>query len=62
MTKTEFLKPWKTHLVFGVPFLALVGFNAIYSIGSGEAPGRAIWEAFAGVRPIEYLMYLAFWY
>jgi hypothetical protein len=62
MTKAEFLKPWKVHLAFGVPFLALLAFNIIYSVTGGAALGQAIWEGFAAVKPMEYLMYLAFWY
>jgi hypothetical protein len=62
MTRSEFLKPWKTHLAFGIPFLALLLFNLIFNMNHGEGFGRATWHAFTAIKPVEYLMAGAFWY
>lgn len=62
MTKSEFLKPWKTHLGFGGGFLALLLFTIIHNATSEEALGRATWHAFSAIRPMEYLMFVGLWY
>jgi hypothetical protein len=62
LTLSEFLKPWKIHLAFGGGFLALILLHFVLDLVAGLSFGKATWQAFSSIKPMEYLMFGLMWY
>jgi len=62
MTKNEFISKWKIHLLFGGGFLVAVAFTVAVNIIAGERFPDAAWSAIRGIKPIEIVMLISFWY
>jgi hypothetical protein len=62
MTAREFLKRWKTHLVFGGGFLLVFIINVAVNLASGQPFLRAMGAALSEIRPMDYVLFVTFWY
>lgn len=60
--RAQFNSKLKAHLLFGGAFLAALAFSVVMKVVAGEHFSEASWSAVRGIRPIELVMALAFWY
>ena len=62
ITRAQFNSKWKAHLLFGGVFLVAIAFSVAMKMVEGEHFLEASWSAIRGIRPIELVMAVAFWY
>ena len=62
MNRKEFLRKWKVHLFFGGGFLLVLAINVVINFLSGQTFWRATLGALREIRPVEYIMFVLFWY
>ena len=62
MPAHEFWKKWKTHLVFGGGFIIVFIINVVLNFGSGQTFWRSMIAALSDIKPMEYAMFVLFWY
>jgi len=58
----EFLAKRKVHLIFGTGLLFILAFNVISGFKEGQTIWAAIWKGLSAERPMDYLMFVLFWY
>jgi hypothetical protein len=58
----ELLAKRKAHLIFGSVFLLALAFNIIIGFMKGETVPVAIGNGISAIKPIDYVMFAAFWY
>jgi hypothetical protein len=58
----EFLAKRKTHLIFGTAFLFVLAFNITISFTAGQSILGATWKGLSTFRPMDYAMFVLFWY
>lgn len=52
----------KIHLLFSLGFVIVLLIGLAPRMASGERFFQALWGAFKDVRPVEWVMFFAFWY
>jgi hypothetical protein len=52
----------KIHFFFSLALVILLVIGLAPRMASGEHFFRALWGAFKDVRPVEWVMFFAFWY
>jgi len=62
MNRKEFFRKWKVHLFFGGGLLLILAINIVINFLSGHTFLRATLGAFGEIRPVEYMMFVLFWY
>lgn len=62
MNRESFLAQWKTHLTFAGLFVLVLGFNIVLGLGHGKGLLDAAWWSISEIRPMDYLMFVLFWY
>jgi hypothetical protein len=62
VSKNKFSRNWKVHLFFGGGLLLAFAINVSISFFSGQTLLRATLDAFRQIRPVEYIMFILFWY
>jgi hypothetical protein len=58
----ELLAKRKAHLIFPSAFLLAVVFEITIGLMTGQTVLDALWNAFSAIKPIDYMMFAAFWY
>ena len=58
----ELLAKRKAHLIFPSAFLLAVVFEITIGLMSGQTVFAALWNAISAIKPIDYVMFAAFWY
>jgi aspartate racemase len=59
--KQSFSK-WKTPLIFVGALLLALAFNTVIGFTPNESVLESLWRGLREIRPMEYLMFAAFWY
>ena len=62
MNKKEFFRKSKVHLLFGGGFLLVFVINVAINFFSGQSFLWATVGALREIRPVEYIMFILFWY
>ena len=62
MNKKEFFRKSKVHLFFGGGFLVVFVISGAINFFSGQSFSSATVGAFREIRPLEYIMFILFWY
>ena len=62
MTKNELIAKSKIHLLFAGGLLIILTISIVTEMIAGESFLSAMWNAFSEIRPMEYAMFLLFWY
>ena len=62
MTKNELIAKWKIHLLFAGGLLSALAISIVPEVLAGESFLSAMWNAVREIRPMEYAMFLLFWY
>jgi hypothetical protein len=62
MNRREFFRKWKVHFFFGGGLLLILAINVVINFLSGQAFLRATLGASREIRPVEYMMFVLFWY
>jgi hypothetical protein len=58
----EFLAKRKAHLLFGTAFVVVLALNIIIGFTPGQTILGATWKGLRALRPMDYLMFVVFWY
>jgi len=62
MNRKEFFRKWKVHLFFGGGLLLVLAISVVINFLSGQTFLRATLGALREIRPVEYIMFVLFWY
>ncbi len=62
MNKNNLSYRSKVHLFFGCGLLLVFCFSVVTNLFSGQTLSAATLAALGQIRPVEYVMYFAFWY
>ena len=58
----EFIAKRRAHLVFGTGFLLALALNISIGFTPGQTFLGAIWNGLTTTKPMDYVMFAAFWY
>lgn len=62
MNLREFIVRSKPHLIFGGMFLIVLFLNTTIALMAGETFLGATWKAISEIKPMDYAMFVIFWY
>jgi hypothetical protein len=62
MNPREFLAKRKAHLIFVGAFLFAIVVNITIGLMKGETLPSAAWRGISEIKPMEYIMFVLFWY
>jgi hypothetical protein len=62
VNKNRLFAKWKVHILFGGGFLLVFLINVAINFFAGQTFLRATLGALGEIRPVEYVMFILFWY
>jgi hypothetical protein len=62
MNKNNLPAKWKVHFLFGGGLLLVILINVAMNSFAGQTFLRVVLGALSGIRPVEYVMFILFWY
>lgn len=60
--KNGFIANLKVHLLFAAMLLIALSIGITTEIVGGQSFSGAVWNTISDIRPMEYAMFLLFWY
>jgi len=62
MNSSTTIQRWKIHVLFASLFLISVMAGALLGFGKQEPIIEAIWDSVRAIKPMEAILFIAFWY